>query len=545
MNIRSSLYRFVAMFVVIPFLLFSLLITNIYSERLDRVISDSLSVVADAQISEMTNYCEQQRDYLTMLGAMEVSRVAMNGGLNEESSEYLNNILYSYVSMLGKMNTLAIIDKNHQVVACSDSKHEAFVEAGFDSMVQDMGNRSFYISDVLSDRNGNKTLVEIARFEVDNQLLGYVLGELDLDFYQNMREQAKLWNEATFYLIDGKHQIISAGTSDQARSSYVTKIEERTEYTEKYNAIDFEKNPQGSFGFEFQGKEYITYYSNVKYTDWRVMLTVNMDVYRTERAVYMVLACSLVFLCVLLALWIGWFASKRIVYPIHHISSTLKGIQQTQDYSLRVDVGKKDEIGNLAEEVNELLNFIETENLYKTQQQRLLQEKAGQDALTKVLNKERINQYLTESIERQSVLGGRLAVLFIDIDDFKAFNTRYGHSIGDQVLTFLASLLKRETKSTVGRVGGDEFVVVIEMPDVLDTLDECLSNIEKRAEKEFIIRGSGEQLSISCCIGAVMADLSKCDTSEITMEHFICLADSAMYEVKNNGKHGHVIREWH
>ena len=65
----------------------------------------------------------------------------------------------------------------------------------------------------------------------------------------------------------------------------------------------------------------------------------------------------------------------------------MKSIEQKQDYSLRADVERKDELGSLASEINELLNFIETEDLYKTQQQRLLQEKAEKDALTKVLNK--------------------------------------------------------------------------------------------------------------------------------------------------------------
>ena len=52
---------------------------------------------------------------------------------------------------------------------------------------------------------------------------------------------------------------------------------------------------------------------------------------------------------------------------------------------------RKDEIGRLAVEVNNLIDYIETENLYKAQQRRLLQQKAEQDALTKVLNKERIS----------------------------------------------------------------------------------------------------------------------------------------------------------
>ena len=47
-----------------------------------------------------------------------------------------------------------------------------------------------------------------------------------------------------------------------------------------------------------------------------------------------------------------------------------------------------------------------------------------------------------------------MAVLFVDVDNFKAFNTDYGHSVGDQALLFIASLLVRETGGIAGRVTG-------------------------------------------------------------------------------------------
>ena len=84
MKIRSSLYRVVFTLVVLPFLLFSVVIIQIYSGRLERVITESLRVVADAQITEMSSFCEQQKDYLTLMGTMDVSREAMKGGLGED-----------------------------------------------------------------------------------------------------------------------------------------------------------------------------------------------------------------------------------------------------------------------------------------------------------------------------------------------------------------------------------------------------------------------------------------------------------------------------
>lgn len=541
MDIRSSLYRVVFILTVLPFFLFSLLITHIYSGRLERVITESLSVVADAQIEEMTNFCEQQKEHLTLLGMLEASRTAMDGRLQEGYGLYLDDILHSYVNTVNYMETLAIIDKDTRIVACSDSEHNAFAGEGIDAIIENMGDRDFYISDVLNDGKGGRTLVEIARLEEDGELLGYALGEISLDFYAGIREQAALWNESTFYLLDGAYQIVSAGTPQEERSSFVTTDREREDYNKKYRSIDREKNPQGNFRYKVGGADYITYYSDVEYTDWQILLTVNMDNYQTERVVYIILGSFLVSLCILLALWIGWFASKRIVRPIRHIVDTLKGIQERQDYSLRVEVKSKDEIGMLAEGINELIEFIETEDLYKMQQQRLLQEKASQDALTKVLNKERINQHLQEMLKKHRAAGDRLAVLFVDVDDFKAFNTNYGHIIGDQVLQFITSVLTQETSGIVGRVGGDEFLVIIEEQEKLPELDACLYKVKELMENRFSIQGGDVQIPIFCCIGAVLLDFGKPEDRELTMEQIIHMADEAMYQAKNNGKQGHVI----
>lgn len=541
MNIRKSLYRSVFLLTVIPFLMFSLLITQVYTQRLERVITDSLQVVADAQIAEMVNFCEQQKEFLSYMGTMDISRGALKGEYNKASAWYLDNMLRSYVNMTEYMDTLTIIDKDNQVVACSLGNHEDIDEKGFQFIVDSMGDQPFYISDVLIDDQGEKTLIAITRLENNGEFLGYILGEICLDFYVKIRQRAELWNEATFYLLDGRREIISAGTPNEKRDSFVTTDEERKDFNKKVSLVDFEKNPQGSFQYMIGGMRYITYYSDVEFTDWQIMLSVNMELYQTERITYATLLSFLVIFYIVLMLYIGRFGARRIVRPIQRISDTLKGIQEKQDYTLRVKIEREDELGSLAAEINELIAFIETEDLYKTQQQRLLQEKAEQDTLTKTLNKEKINQYLQESIGLHREARNKMAVLFVDIDDFKAFNTYYGHTTGDEVLMFLSSLLTKEISGVVGRVGGDEFLIVLDKQEIIQELDGHLNRVEDLAEREFVIRGSGHRVPVSCCIGAVIVDFHTGILADLTPESLISLADNAMYEMKHNGKNGHVI----
>lgn len=540
MNIRSSMCRVVFAWVVLPFLLFALLLTNIYSGRLEKVIVESLHVVANSQIEVMSRFCEQQQENLTILGKIDLSRAAMKGELAEVTVRYLDNVLDSRVQTMEYLKTLALINREHRVVACSDPDHPLFVGTEIDSLLADMGAQSFYISDVLTDGQGKKMVVAISKIEDNGVILGYALAEINLDFYESIRERAVLWEESTFYLLDGKQQIISVGTPKEARDAFVTTAEEREDYNNKYNAINFEQNPQGSFQYRIGGTDYLTYYSDVAHTNWRVLLTVDMAEYQTERTVYFMLAAILVLLCVLLAFWISRFVSRQIVCPVQRMADTLVTIREKRDYSLRITVGRKNELGSLAEEINALVDLIETETIYQNQRQRLLQEKAEHDALTKAMNKERIRESLQEAIERHRADSSTMAVLFVDVDDFKAFNTNYGHNVGDQVLLFIVSLLEEKTGGTVGRIGGDEFLVVMEIED-RKKLESCLKQVEEAAESRFVIRGEGIHLPISCSIGTIWIDFALDDTQDLTPEQLIGMADRAMYQVKNNGKRGYVI----
>lgn len=546
MNIRNSMYRLVIVLSVIPFLMFSLLLTFTYNTKLKKAVQESLEAVANSQLSEMVDFCEQQRNNLDILGSMDVSQAALRGKLDQDTLQYLDNILYSRVQATQYLKSIVLLDADDCIIASSNESSVVYDNTGLDALIERMkGN--FYISDALKYQNNGQevqSVVAIAEITDSDQVLGYALSEINLDFYDNIRKRAKLWNESTFYLLDGGQNIISAGTQEQKRETFVTTDAERKDYQEKYNAIDFAAHPQGSFTYRVGGNSYITYYSNVEYTDWRIMLSVNMDRFLNQGQISLLLLGFLVLLCTVLTALLGRFASRRIVQPIHHISDTLNEIQQNQDYTLRIDAIRKDELGTLSEEINSLLTFIETEIRYKDKRERLLQELAQKDALTQVYNAENIRKYLSNAIDHHQSDGTPMAVLFVDVDDFKAFNTNYGHGVGDQALLFIASLLVRETGGTVGRVGGDEFLSIVEEQESLAALENCLGWVNDPAHSRFVLRGSSESLHVACSIGAVIVDFNGYYSESVTADQLMGMADAAMYEAKNNGKCGYVIQRF-
>jgi GGDEF domain-containing protein len=99
-----------------------------------------------------------------------------------------------------------------------------------------------------------------------------------------------------------------------------------------------------------------------------------------------------------------------------------------------------------------------------------LTEQATHDALTRLPNRFLVFERLTRMLVHRRETGRDVSLLFIDVDRFKLVNDSYGHSLGDELLVAVADRLRAEAPpgSLIGRVGGDEFVVVVETSDGLD-----------------------------------------------------------------------------
>lgn len=100
----------------------------------------------------------------------------------------------------------------------------------------------------------------------------------------------------------------------------------------------------------------------------------------------------------------------------------------------------------------------------QSSQQAVLEFVAMHDTLTGLHSRHSLMQRLDEALSRAHDKGGRIGVLYLDLDSFKPVNDRYGHAIGDEVLKAIAERLREcaRREDAVARIGGDEFVVVID-----------------------------------------------------------------------------------
>ncbi len=168
------------------------------------------------------------------------------------------------------------------------------------------------------------------------------------------------------------------------------------------------------------------------------------------------------------------------------------------------------------------------------QSQEQLDHLAHHDALTDLPNRLLLNERLDQAIRRAERHGTQLAVLFLDLDNFKHVNDSLGHPAGDQLLQIVANSLQKTVRQddTVARIGGDEFVVLLE--DIVKP-----GNAATAAEKLMSIfdepmRLEGREIGISTSLGISLYPRDGTDPEKLLRN-----ADAAMYRAKADGRNGY------
>jgi diguanylate cyclase (GGDEF)-like protein/PAS domain S-box-containing protein len=159
-----------------------------------------------------------------------------------------------------------------------------------------------------------------------------------------------------------------------------------------------------------------------------------------------------------------------------------------------------------------------------------LRRQAVHDELTGLPNRALLLDRLETALARLSRRNGSIAVLFIDIDNFKLVNDSLGHTVGDSVVVAVARRLRDTVRApdTVARFGGDEFVVICEDTDEEST-NALASRIHDAVRKP--IRLADGPITVTASVGvALTAD------PEVSPEALMADADMAMYEAKQSGK---------
>lgn len=227
---------------------------------------------------------------------------------------------------------------------------------------------------------------------------------------------------------------------------------------------------------------------------------------------------------------LAMLVARAVTRPINTLSRSVEQFTSSRQM-LPLPVQRQDEIGVLARSVRhmqeQILNQLEALN----QNQDKLEHLVRHDTMTGLPNRRFFQERLDESLARAQRGVERFALMFIDVDNFKGINDRWGHEGGDVVLKVVAQRLRSTTRKvdTVARLGGDEFVVLLDNPahreDIIHIAEKLLDSVRS----PIVYQGVEIHVGFSIGIAQYPEDGHNADT-------LMANADKAMYATKTAGR---------
>jgi len=185
------------------------------------------------------------------------------------------------------------------------------------------------------------------------------------------------------------------------------------------------------------------------------------------------------------------------------------------------------------------IRIVVDKNVERRQFQRLASERefykvlSSIDGLTELYNYRYFHQYLQIELEREKRYKRHLSLIMLDIDNFKEYNDRYGHPVGDLVLKNLATVLKNTTRGSdvICRYGGEEFAIILPETSKKEGAIFC-ERIRKAVEKNKPLDLKGDSIeNIRVTVG-----LASFPTDADNKNELIEKTDKALYQGKEAGK---------
>lgn len=265
-------------------------------------------------------------------------------------------------------------------------------------------------------------------------------------------------------------------------------------------------------------------------------ITLQASLSRLEAQLRQYALWSLLFAAVSLGL--AFVISKRlqtlIFAPLSRLSHVMEQVSSADNYKQRVERESNDELGQLIDGFNHMLGAIDSRDTELKRTGVRLNYMATHDSLTGLPNRNMLNDRLATYLREIRGQGGHLAVLFLDLDRFKAINDTLGHDVGDHVLTVAASRLRSALKERdlLARIGGDEFVALISDFASHDQLARIAHRLRESLLEPFT--ASGHELFLDVSIGISVFPDDGQDGAALLKQ-----ADMAMYQAKQKGGNGY------
>jgi len=189
---------------------------------------------------------------------------------------------------------------------------------------------------------------------------------------------------------------------------------------------------------------------------------------------------------------------------------------------------------------NEILIVVDDITQIKENEEKL-RYLALHDPLTGLPNRKYLFEQLSQLIIQANRHNRKLAIIFLDIDNFKDINDSYGHEIGDKVLSAVAETIKYHLRpgDIIGRIGGDEFIIILDDIAKIEDINIIANKLNKAIEN--IPNYIKSKLGIDICKITFSMGISVFPDDSTDINELIKFADTALYKAKELGKNNFVF----
>ena len=262
------------------------------------------------------------------------------------------------------------------------------------------------------------------------------------------------------------------------------------------------------------------------------------DALRDSRKRYITLVTPSVAFLIILALLISVRAQRKVFQPLNTLIKTMDSVVDDKNYDVKVEEIDREETLSLSRAFNNMMSNIKAQSEANAEKNALLQKQQSQmeklanfDALTGLPNRQFLMHLLTRELAKSRMNHSELGLLFVDIDGFKSINDSFGHDIGDKFLIHISAAMTNilSKDHTLGRLGGDEFIVIVPNLPSKQALEDIANKLVDAVDRTHIF--SSFRFDSSASVGLALA--SECGYE---LSNLVTNADVAMYKAKDDGK---------
>jgi diguanylate cyclase (GGDEF)-like protein len=224
-----------------------------------------------------------------------------------------------------------------------------------------------------------------------------------------------------------------------------------------------------------------------------------------------------------------------LIDPMLAIGRHLRKVRKAGDYTLRLNIKTRNEIGDLSHDIDALVQHVQIQQDRLQAQTAEMQTLSFQDGLTGLANRRRFDQALADSWALALRAHAPLALVMFDVDYFKNYNDHYGHQLGDEALKKIGAITRQvvvRQSDVAARYGGEEFAILL--PETTESGAEQIAlRLQKELEKAAIPHQQshvGRLLTISIGVAALVPG------SKNSQRDLVHRADAALYNSKASGR---------